>query len=110
MKVQTLKQQLSEGKPMVLVDVRDAQEVTKQPYFVHPPKNYVHVPIMPLLFATREELEQKIFGAAGFPVTTPVVTLCHSGGRSARACEKLLQYGWHAENLEGGVEAWGQPV
>lgn len=110
MKVQNLKHWLSGGRPIVLVDVRDIKEITEQPYFVHSPKNYVNVPIMSLLFATREELERKIFGSADLLVTTPVVTLCHSGGRSARACEKLLQYGWKVENLEGGVEVWGEPV
>ncbi len=110
MKVQNLKQQLSEGKPIVLIDVRDADEITAEPYFVHPPKNYLNIPILSLLFASKTELEEKIFTHLNIPFSTPMVTFFRSGGRSARACEKLLQYGWKTKNLEGGVEAWGQSV
>ncbi len=41
----------------------------------------------------------------------PVVVHCHSGGRSARACEQLLAAGFErVENLDGGIEAWSLTV
>lgn len=110
MQVETLKQLLKEGKRLIFIDVRDADEITEQSYFVHSPKNYLNIPILSLLFASKAELEEKIFTRLDIPRSMLIVTLCLSGGRSARACEKLLQYGWKTENLEGGVEAWGQPV
>jgi rhodanese-related sulfurtransferase len=36
----------------------------------------------------------------------PVVTVCRTGARSARAAETLREEGFQAENLEGGMEAW----
>jgi rhodanese-related sulfurtransferase len=43
----------------------------------------------------------------------PVVVVCRSGGRSARATAALLQAGYDATNLAGGMQAWaaaGFPV
>jgi rhodanese-related sulfurtransferase len=37
----------------------------------------------------------------------PVVLVCQSGARSARACGYLAQQGFgHASNLAGGIAAW----
>ncbi len=38
----------------------------------------------------------------------PLVTVCRSGNRSGRAAEFLRDEGFHAENLEGGMEAWAE--
>jgi len=35
-----------------------------------------------------------------------IVCVCRSGGRSARAGHFLLEQGFHAVNLEGGMTAW----
>jgi adenylyltransferase/sulfurtransferase len=41
----------------------------------------------------------------------PVVVHCHVGGRSARACEILSDWGLQKiENLRGGIEAWSLTV
>jgi adenylyltransferase/sulfurtransferase len=41
----------------------------------------------------------------------PVVVHCHHGGRSAKACEFLLQHGFRdVENMSGGIEAWALTV
>ncbi len=40
-----------------------------------------------------------------------VVVHCHHGGRSAQACEILLQQGFrNVENMSGGIEAWALTV
>ena len=106
MNVETLREKVKRGDLIILLDVRDAEEIEINPFFPEPPKNYLNVPILPLLFASKEELEEKIFTALNVPVDTPIVTLCQSGGRSARACAQLNQYGWKAENLDGGYLAW----
>ena len=36
----------------------------------------------------------------------PVVCVCRVGGRSARATRFLVEQGYHALNLEGGMLAW----
>lgn len=38
----------------------------------------------------------------------PVVTVCRSGQRSARAAQWLGGEGFDAENLDGGMEAWAE--
>ena len=39
----------------------------------------------------------------------PIVVYCHSGVRSAHACEYLAQQGFEQlHNLQGGVLAWGR--
>jgi|GEM_PF-4166735 len=108
MDVVTLKRKITDRESLVLLDVRDPDEVANDPFFIVPPKNYRNIAILPLLFSSREELEAKIF--TGFPVTTLIVTLCHSGSRSERAVKQLRNFGWPAENLDGGIIAWGKPV
>lgn len=43
----------------------------------------------------------------------PVVTVCRSGGRAAKATKLLGQAGWTAQTMNGGITAWsdaGLPV
>ncbi|MDQ3885787.1 MAG: rhodanese-like domain-containing protein [Actinomycetota bacterium] len=43
----------------------------------------------------------------------PVVTVCRSGKRSGKVAEFLTSRGYHADNLDGGMQAWaraGLPV
>ncbi len=41
----------------------------------------------------------------------PVIVHCHHGGRSAQACEILLQHGFRrVDNMSGGIEAWSLTV
>lgn len=106
----TLKEKIQQGESIILLDVRDAEEIQKAPFFTEAPKNYLNIPILPLLFASKAELEEKIFGVIGVPTTTLIVTLCRSGGRSERACIQLRNHGWQAESLDGGIVAWGEAI
>lgn len=40
------------------------------------------------------------------PKTEPLYLICHSGGRSARAADKLVLAGFRALNVLGGTAAW----
>jgi monothiol glutaredoxin len=42
---------------------------------------------------------------------TPLVFICHFGGRSTQACEYFAQQGFqHIYNVQGGIDAWSQTV
>jgi rhodanese-related sulfurtransferase len=45
-------------------------------------------------------------GWSELPTDRPVLCICRSGGRSARATEFLREQGIDAVNLEGGMQAW----
>ena len=52
-------------------------------------------------------------GHSELPVGRPVITVCRSGARSARAATLLAEQGADASNLDGGMRAWaaaGLPV
>jgi rhodanese-related sulfurtransferase len=44
--------------------------------------------------------------ADDIPTDRLIVCVCRSGGRSAAVTEALLNGGWKAVNLEGGMHAW----
>lgn len=44
--------------------------------------------------------------AAELPSQRVIVCVCRVGGRSAVVADALLQGGWDAVNLAGGMEAW----
>lgn len=82
----------------VVLDVREQHEWD----LGHAP-NAVHIPLGDLA-ARVGELPQ-VDGA--LPVT------CRSGGRSARAVAWLVQQGYDATNVDGGMTAWagaGKPM
>ena len=81
----------------VLLDVREPDEW----HAGHAP-NAVHVPLAALA-ASINELDKG----------QPIVAVCRVGGRSERAAAVLLQRGYDAVNLAGGMQAWnaaGMPV
>ena len=43
---------------------------------------------------------------AELPEGEPVLVVCRSGARSARACEFLAEQGFDSTNVAGGVLAW----
>jgi rhodanese-related sulfurtransferase len=81
----------------VLVDVREPYEWQSG----HAPKAR-HIPLGQLANRHRE-----------LPAGRPVVTVCRSGARSARAAAFLAREGRQVSNLAGGMHAWfraGLPV
>ena len=80
-----------------LLDVREPDEWTAG----HAP-GATHVPLGELN-ARVDEL----------PKDRPIVAVCRVGGRSGKATEALVNAGYDAVNLDGGMQAWeaaGQPV
>ena len=80
------------GKPVVLVDVRDQNEV-----------NLGYIP--GALHISRGTLEGKIESAVGRDAK--VVLYCSSGNRSLLAGDMLRQMGYRdVSSLAGGIRAW----
>ena len=81
----------------VLLDVRNADEWEAG-----------HAPTAK--WVTLKELESARFQ---LPMNRRIVCVCRSGVRSARATESLIQWGFEAANMVGGMQAWaaaGFPV
>jgi adenylyltransferase/sulfurtransferase len=86
-----------EGEPLVLLDVREADELEKARV-----EGTRWIPL--------GELESRIGELLG-EKDAPIVVLCHHGSRSERAARLLLERGFtRAENLDGGIEAWSLTV
>ena len=81
----------------ILVDVREPAE-----WAAGHAEGARHIPLAQLGQGQRE-----------LPVGRPVITVCRSGARSARAATLLAEQGRDASNLDGGMRAWaaaGLPV
>ena len=89
-----LKEWIESGRPLQLVDVREPHEL--EICRINPCR---HIPLGQLE-ARWAELDPKM----------PTVLVCRSGKRSAVATNFLLAKGFQAQNLVGGVLAWGDEV
>src|SRR5579884_2847941 len=88
---------LAESEGAVLLDVREQEEWDAG----HAPAAR-HLP-MSTISGRAEEI----------PTDRLIVCVCRSGGRSAAVTEALVNGGWKAANLAGGMQAWeaaGLPV
>lgn len=84
----------------VLLDVRENDEwaAGHAPQAVHVPMGQVPARIDEIATALTER---------------PVYVVCRSGARSARVTAFLVQAGWEAANVDGGMRAWaaaGRPM
>jgi rhodanese-related sulfurtransferase len=83
------------GSAVVLLDVREHVELE-----IASVPSVVHVPM--------REIPLKL---AEFDRDTPIVVMCHSGGRSRRVAEYLLGNGFsQVFNLRGGIDAWSTEI
>jgi rhodanese-related sulfurtransferase len=90
-----LKQRLDSGLPVVLLDVREAEELR-----VARLSRAVHIP-MGEVPGRLHELDPE----------AEIVVFCHHGGRSASVAQFLAQRDFgHVMNLAGGIDAWSALV
>ena len=89
-----LERWLEKGVALQLIDVREPQEYAAG-----------HIPgalLIPL---------HQLTGRMGeLDVNTVVVVVCRTGSRSAEATRQLVEAGFDARNLKGGMEHWKGPV
>ena len=91
-----LQQRLSAGAPVVIIDVRQPEEFTAPPG--HLP-GAVNVPLAELIHHTSDLAARK----------RPIVIVCKTDRRSARAATELLAAGLHdVAVLRGGTDGWHQ--
>ncbi|KLT72029.1 sulfurtransferase [Neisseria arctica] len=90
-----LKQWLDEGRKIILLDVREDEEVA----FCALP-GHTHIP-MNMLPLRQNEL----------PDGLPIVVYCHHGMRSLYSAMYLAEAGFESlYNLQGGIDAWSQQI
>ncbi|MFV2029288.1 rhodanese-like domain-containing protein [Neisseria sp. S1] len=90
-----LKQWLDDGRKIILLDVREDEEVA----FCALP-GHTHIP-MNMLPLRQNEL----------PDGLPIVVYCHHGMRSLYSAMYLAEAGFESlYNLQGGIDAWSQQV
>lgn len=87
---QEVEQQLSEGKELNLIDVREADEVASGHI-----KGITHIPLGVLEFRMNELDKNKEY-----------IMVCRSGGRSGQATMFLDGQGYHVTNMTGGMLEW----
>ncbi len=88
--VDELKKKLDSKSKIHILDVRNPDELQ---YGTVP--GYAQIPL-PELEKRYSELDKK----------GEYVVYCRTGGRSSKACEFLIQKGYKATNLVGGILAW----
>ena len=87
----------TQGETLLLLDVREADEVER-------------ASISDAMWIPLGSLSDRI-GELEAWRDARVVVHCHHGGRSAKACEMLLESGFRqVENMSGGIEAWSLTV
>lgn len=95
MTVEELKDLCDRGEAPVVVDVREASELSVASF----PMQVVHIPL--------GSLPQR---CAELPMGQLIVCACRSGGRSVQAARFLRRKGFDAVNLDGGILAWSQRI
>jgi len=111
MNVKTLKNLLADGRSRILlVDVREPDELSDEPYFEILPENYIPLSLTVLSVMPESELREKMIGILDHlgwkKEDARIVTLCRSGRRSEMALIYFSRIGFPAESLDGGYGAW----
>ena len=82
----------------LLLDVREGWEVQTASAKTQD-LDLLHMP-MQTIPARLDELDK----------TRPIACLCHHGGRSMQVAAFLIQHGFQAVNVAGGIHAWSAQV
>ena len=93
--VEELKRRHDAGEDLVLLDVREPDELATASIPWALPIPMMHIPAR----------------IGEVPRDKPLVVMCHHGGRSERVAQFLEANGYdNAANLTGGIDAWAASV
>ena len=85
----------SEGKPFVLLDVRE-------------PGEWATASVPDAVRISMREIPKRL---AELPKDKPIAVMCHHGGRSERVAQFLIAQGFgDVSNVEGGIDAYSRTV
>ena len=87
-----LKARLDGGEQLVLIDVREDEEVAQGMI-----EGAIHIPLGQISERHNE-----------LPTAVEIIVICRSGGRSGRACEFLSANGYNVTNMSGGMLEWAK--
>ncbi|WP_033829712.1 rhodanese-like domain-containing protein [Bacillus andreraoultii] len=85
---------MKNGEECSIIDVREAFEVAEGKI-----PGAKHIPLGELAFRKHELEKDKTY-----------VVVCQSGNRSKAACGILEAFGYHVEDMIGGMNAWGGKI
>ena len=94
----------------VILDVREAHELADDGHVagaVHVPRGFLEARADPTNAAGEKRLHES------HAAKEPVYVLCASGARAALAAATLIEMGYEAKPIEGGLKGWrdaGRPV
>ena len=94
MTAKEVEQQLSEGKELNIIDVREDDEVAEG---MIPGAKHIAL-------GTVEERANELDKDQSY------IMVCRSGGRSGRASQILEEKGYDVTNMEGGMMSWEGPT
>jgi rhodanese-related sulfurtransferase len=93
--VAELKRRRDANEPLVLLDVREPDEIAT-------------ASVDGALLIPMGEVPAR---ASELPADVPIVVMCHAGGRSARVTGYLNANGFpNAVNLAGGIDEWSMAI
>ncbi|UQZ36286.1 rhodanese-like domain-containing protein [Paenibacillus sp. PK3_47] len=87
---QELRQRISAGEELILIDVREDDEVA---FGMIPGARHIPMGLIP------EHTEE-------LPADREIIFICRSGARSQRVCQYLQQFGYKGTNMSGGMIEW----
>jgi rhodanese-related sulfurtransferase len=96
MKVDELKKKIDEGEDLIILDIREADEVAATADPIPGAKNVPMGKVFTEAAKGNLSKEEKI------------IAVCRTGGRCEIVAHELNQKGFDIEVLEGGFEAWKQ--
>lgn len=96
MKPLELKEKLKKGEDVLLLDVREKEEVDAGGDMIEGGKN------MPMGKVFTEAMKGNL------PKDKKIITVCKTGGRCEIVARELKQKGYDIEHLEGGMDAWNK--
>jgi rhodanese-related sulfurtransferase len=94
MKVAELKELLQKGAGILLLDIREKEEVDEGGRMIEGSEN---MPMGKVFFQAAKGL---------LPKDKKIVTICKSGTRCEIVARELRQKGYDIEHLEGGLDEW----